>query len=355
MRWAISGRDNAIRSRRAHEWPERGGFDGVVTGLLRRLIGGLVWLAFVVIIALGAAGIVTGMDHPPGTATRGDLTAAGDAHVTPLLDAAQADLSGLADQVEALGAQARRALAALNGSDAATAQAAVAEGDRLVADAAARTTALRRELAAVPYVGTPQAGLTISDAVMARHAALVAALDATDGLDVAWTRLTIGSVAATSMSGLLAEHDRLVGLAVGLGRLAKYTDAIKLLDQAQLQIAAARVLRDQLVATVDVSVLDQWLDRDAGYDVALRDLYKAISKVGKRVTDATRAAVKAEAQARARLPADGRGLVIIMADIGRGGMNGAVIAIEEARAKLTDALDAGMVVPSGEPTPTGGS
>ena len=67
-------------------------------------------------IALGAAGIVTGMDHAPGTPARADVTAAGDAEVTPLLDAAQADLSALAGQVEALGSQARGALAALNRS-----------------------------------------------------------------------------------------------------------------------------------------------------------------------------------------------------------------------------------------------
>ena len=326
-----------------------------MTRLLRRLIGGLIWLLIVVVIAMGAAGIVTGMDRSPGTDARADLTAAGDAEVTPLLDAARDHLAGLADQVEALGTQARGALAALNSSDPATGQAAIAEGDRLVADVIARTAAIRRELAAVPYVGTPDAGLTVSDPVVARHAALVAALDATDGLDYSWARLTIGSVAATKMSALLAEHDRLVGVAAGQGRLAKYTDAIKTLDQAATQISDARILRDQLVATVEVSVLDQWLDRDAAYDTALRNLYAAISKVGKKVTDATKAAVKAEAEARARLPPDGRGLVIIMADIGRGGMNGAVIAIEEARAKLTDALDAGAAAPGDEPTPSGGS
>ena len=59
-----------------------------------------------------------------------------------------------------------------------------------------RTQLLRSALADVPYVGTPEAGLTVSDAVVARHAALVAALDATDGLDLAWTRLSSGSVAA---------------------------------------------------------------------------------------------------------------------------------------------------------------
>lgn len=320
---------------------------------LRRFAGGIVWLAIIVVIALGAAGIVTGLDHAPGSAARADLTAAGDAEVTPMLDAAEADLSALADRVEALGTQARSALAALNGADPTTGQAAIAVGDRLVVDVVARTTALRRALADVPYVGRPEAGVTISDAVVARHTALVAALDATDGLDGAWARLTLGSLAATRMSGSLAEHDRLVVLAAERGRQAKYADAIKLLDQAELQIKAARDLRDKLVATVEVSVLDEWLDRSADYDVALRNLYKAISKVGKKVTDATRAAVKAEAAARARLPPDGRGLVVIMAEIGRGGMNGAVIAIEEARAKLTDALESGKAVPGDEPGATG--
>jgi hypothetical protein len=43
-----------------------------------------------------------------------------------------------------------------------------------------------------------------------------------------------------------------------------------------------------------------------------------------------------------------------MADIGRGGMNGAVIAIEEARAKLTDAIESGTASPAAEPESTEG-
>jgi hypothetical protein len=307
-----------------------------------------------VAIAFGAAGIVAAMDHAGATSSRVELTAAGDAEVTPLLDAAQTDLAALADQVAALGAQARAALAALNAADPTVGETAITQGDALVRDVVARTAALRRELAAVPYVGTPAAGLTVSAAVVARHAALVAALDATDGLDAAWTRLTVGSVSATRMSALLAEHDRLVGLAADRGVHAKYADAIKLIDQAETQITAARALRDQLAITVDVSVLDEWLARNDDYDVALRTLYVEISKVSRVVTAATRAAVKAEAAARARLPTDTRGLVVIMADIGRGGMNSAVIAIEGARATLADALDAGTPDASGEPTPSDG-
>jgi hypothetical protein len=315
----------------------------------RSLLAGAAWLTIIVVIALGAAGIVGAMDHPPGTAARAELTAAGDAEVTPLLDAADTNLSALADQVDALGAQARGALAAMNGSDPTAGDAAIKNGDVVVADVIARTAALRDQLAAVPFVGSPDAGLTLSDAVVARQAALVAALDATDGLDVAWARLTSGSVAATRMSVLLAKHDSLAAAAADRGVHARYADAIKLLDQARAQISAAKALRNDLVATVDVTVLDQWLSRNDDYDIALRKLYVEISKVGPRVTAATRAAVKAEAATRARLPADRRGLEIIMAEIGRGGMNRAVIAIEEARAKLADALDNGTAAPSGQP------
>jgi hypothetical protein len=316
---------------------------------LRSLLGALVWVLIIVVIALGAAGIVAAMDQPPGAPGRADVTAAGDAQVTPLLDAAQGDLSALADQVEALGVQARGALAALNGADPKVSDAAIARGDALVADVAARTVALRRELAAVPYVGTPSAALVISDAIVARHAALVAALDATDGLDFSWARLSIGAVAATKMSVTLAAHDRLVAQAADRGVHAKYAAALKLLDQATAQLALAHGVRDQLVSTVDVSVLDDWLKRNADYDIALRNLYIAISRVGKTVTPATRAAVKAETAARGRLPPDTRGLVIIMADIGRGGMTGAVIAIEDARAKLSAAIDAATPAASDQP------
>ena len=143
----------------------------------------------------------------------------------------------------------------------------------------------------MPYVGTPAAGLSVSDAVVARHAALVAALDATDGLDADWNRLTVGAVAASNMSRILAEHDRLVVAAADRGIRAKYADAIKVLDRAKAQITAARALRDSLSATVDVTVLDEWLTRNEKYDVALGNLYKAISKVGSKVTKATHAAV----------------------------------------------------------------
>lgn len=321
-----------------------------MTGSTRRILSTLAWFAIIVAIALGAAGLVTGMDHQGGRLGHGELTSAGDARLTPMLDGAQAELVTLSDEVEALGTQARGALAALNGSDPSAVDAAMAEGDRLVADLARRTAALRQELAVMPYVGTAGSALVVSDAIEARHAALTHALDATEGLDFEWARLSIGSVSASRMSALLAEHDRLVGLAIERGRQAHYADAAPFLDQADGQILAARTLRDQLANTVDVTVLDQWIERNADYDKALRTLYVEIAKVGRKTSTGLKNAIAAEKAAAARLPPDTRGLVIIMAEIGRGWMNGAVIDIEEARGKLSTALDAASAGPSADPS-----
>lgn len=321
---------------------------------VRPVIGGVIWVAIILVISLGAAGLVTALDHPPGSTGRTDFAGPGDAEVTPQLDAAEAAVAALAAQVDALSTEARAALAALNGADPVAGEAAIEHGDHLVSGIITRSALLRRALGDVPYVGTPEARLTVSDAVVARHATLVAAVDATDDLDLAWERLTLGSVAATNMSRMLAEHDRLVVAAADRGVNARYASAIKVLDEAKAQIAGARLLRDRLSATVDVTVLDEWLARNEDYDIALQKLYTALSKVGTRVTKATRVAIAAEAEARARLPRDTRGLIVIMAEIGQGGMSRAVIAIEEARAKLTDALDAGTPDPSDGPQGTDG-
>lgn len=307
---------------------------------VRRILAAVVWLVLVAAIALGAAGLVSGADHPPGTPARPELTYVRDREVEAVLEIASGQLVELADQVAALGVQARGALAALNGTETSTVTAAIAEGDRLLDEMLAQAATLRRELAGAPYLARTDTALLVSDGIVARHAALAAALDGTVGLQAAWVRLTTGSVAAIQLSTLLAQHDRQVTEAAELGRAARYEDAMARLGEANATIEDARALRDQLANTVDVTILDQWLDRNAAYDVALRGLYAAYSKVGSKVTDELRDAIAAEAAARRNLPPDTRGMVVIMAEISRGGMNGAVIAIEEARGRLTSAIDA---------------
>jgi hypothetical protein len=306
----------------------------------------IIWLVLVVAIALGGAGLVSGADHFPtagdevGTRARPELTWSHDQEVDASLDAISGRLAALADEVAALGIQARGALAAINGTETSTVEAAIAEGDRLLDRLRSETMSLHLALADVPYVGRTDTALLVSNALVARHAALAAALDETGGLQAAWNRLTSGSVAAIRLSTLLAEHDTQVTDAAALGRAARYEDAMARLDDATATIDAARTMRNQLANTVDVSVLDEWLDRLSRYDVALHDLYAAYSKVGEKVPAELADAKAAEKAARANLPPDPRGMVAIMAEISRGGMTGAVIAIEEARGRLTAALAA---------------
>lgn len=316
----------------------------------RRTIGALAWLAAAIAIALGAAGLVTAMDAPPSGGSRPELTSGGDAEVTPVLDEAEAALADLAEDVDALGAQARAALAALNGTDLETVEAAVASGDEIIERIRRTRLVVAATLAEVPRIGTPEAGYTVSPAVVERHGRLHDALASTDHLEGAWARLTTGSVAASRLGAELAAHDEAVLAAAEHGRDAEYEEAIETLDDADAAIAAARELRDRLAATVDVSTLDEWLDRNAEYDVALRRLYAALQDVGGRVTADVREAIDAERVAAERLPPDARGLVVIMAEIGRGGMNSAVIAIEEARGRLAEALsEPGALSPTPPP------
>ena len=305
---------------------------------VRSLPAALAWLVAVLAIALGAAGLVTAMDAPPAGRERPELTVRGDAIVDPALDAIESELATLSADVDALGTQARGALASLVGSDMTTVDGAIAAGDGLMVQVTLRVATIRQALAEVPLIGTPQARYQVSSTVRDRYDRLRAAVAEVDGLDGAWARLTTGSVAASRLSTLLAAHDQAVLSAAGLGRDAKYKEAVETLDGADAAISDSRRLRDVLANTVDVVVLDQWLDRNAGYDVALRGLYQALDDVGGRVTRAVREAIDAEKAAKERLPGDSRGLILIMGEIGRGGMNGAVIAIEQARGRLADAL-----------------
>ena len=297
------------------------------------------WLVLASLFSAGAAGIVTGMEHQPGSAARPELTWTADETARVALDASQADLAALESELEALGIQARGALAALAGQDLETVQAAIDEGGGLVTRIRFASAAIRSDLALVPGVNGPTARLTTSDAVRARHAAMIEALDATEGLGEAWARLTAGAPAAARMSQLLADHDRIMGEAILEGRDARYGPAIERIDEAAVTLGEARRLRDALANTVDVDVLDEWLNRNLAYENALRDLYAALRESGGRRTADVRDALEAHEAARRQLPPDARGLVVIMAEIGRGGINGAVIGIEEARGRLATALE----------------
>jgi hypothetical protein len=305
---------------------------------MRQIALAIAWLVAVIVIAFGAAGIVAGMDAAATTGSYPWQTARDDGPVVKQLDSIASQLEDVSLELDALGVQARGALSALVANDQTRAATALETGDALVSDIREQSLRIGLALSDVPLIGTPAADYRLGPAVRERHARLVAALAETRGLDQAWARLAVGSASASQLSGLLAKHDETVLRAAAKGRDAEYAEALKILDDADALIADSRALRNRLANTIDVSTLDEWLDRSEGYDVALRDLYDALRKSEGRVTATVRRAMTDERKARDRLPPDTRGLVVIMAEIGRGGMNGAVIAIEQARGELADLL-----------------
>jgi tetratricopeptide (TPR) repeat protein len=310
-----------------------------VIARLRRLLLALAWLAVIVVMALGGAGVVAQWSHPPGTPARAELTWHGDQAVGPALDTAQADLRAIGDQVDHLSVLARGALAALTADDQEQFAAALGEGGDTARAIAAASTALRADLVALPG-DLPTDQISYGSDVRARRAAMLDALDSTSGLARSWASLTIGSLAASDLISLLTSHDVTVAAAASQGRDAEYPAALSTLAEAVTKLDDAADIRNRLENTTDVDTLDQWISRNRRYDEALIALYTALRDSGGLVNDAVRDAFREEGAARAILPPDTRGLVVIVAEIGRGGLNQAVIAIEQARGRLTMALEA---------------
>jgi hypothetical protein len=321
--------------------------------MARRIIAAIAWLAVVLAISLGVAGLVSAMTPPPGTAGRPELTVAGDRANRPVLDSAESELRSLSPDVDRLGELARGALAAMNNSDAGTLDAILAEGSALATAIHDRGDAVELRLAAVPAVGSGVA-LRLSPETQARRSALADAAAATGGVGDAWTRLADGALSAVRVSTALTDHDTNAGEAAKAGRAGDYAGALEQLGRAEARLAEASALRDRLRNTVDVAVLSTWIERNTAYDAALRSLWQALVDSDGRLTPAVHAAIDAEANARKLLPPDTRALVVILGEIGRGGLNQAVTAIEDARGRMATALaDASDTVSADGAAPAG--
>lgn len=317
---------------------------------IRSVLLALAWLGVAALVALGGAGIVASMDHVPGTAARPELTWAGDAAAGPALDAATETLEQLAADMDAFGTSARLGLAQVAAGSTDGLQETIAAGT-IQLDAVKRGAAkLEASLAQVPGVG-PGAELRLSAETRDRFEKLAGTSGLTAGIEADWAVFAERALDAAGLTALLAAHDQQTGSAVREGSAAHYREALEALDASDATLAEARAARDRLMSTTDVSALTEWLDRNAEYDRALRDLYGSLLTSRGRVTPPVRRAFEAERIAYERLP-DARGLVVIMADVSQGGLNQTVISIEEARGALDAALDEQRPVPEA-PTPSG--
>lgn len=308
--------------------------------LVWRALRGIFWTALFAILAAGGAGLVGQAWHPPGSPVRAELTYPGDLALNSRLDAAIAGLAEIADEVESLADAAKTALAEVTNRDPTSLREAVDRGGASAATIEARAAELRLALADLPGAG-PTATIDYSNATLVRRSNVLAAIDAASGLAVYWRQVAARATETANLMALISRHDQTVLAAAADGRDSRWQRAVRTLDEALLVVADVQTVRARLIAGADGTVLDEWIRRNRDYDTALRNLYRALhdcSCPGGPFTVEVQFAYRDEGLAREQLPPDRRTIIVIVSEVTRGGLTEAVIAIDDARGRIDDAL-----------------
>ncbi len=318
---------------------------------LMRAARGIVWTFLFAVLAAGAAGLVAQATHPPGSPARADLTAEGDAALNARLDQASLRLQAISDDVDSLAASAKAALEELSGTDQTAVQASLEQGNQAADTIDTAAHAVLAGLAGLPG-DEPDAVLHFGNDTLARRAAVLAALDAAAGLKASWLVVTTQALQASDLLALIGDHDQVVLNAAAQGRSRQYGPAATTLNDAILDVANVKEQRDKLIADTGPTVLDEWIERNRNYDLALQALYVALEQSHGKVTVKVQAARRLEREAFAQLPPDRRTIIVIVAEVARGGLTQAVLAIEDARGRIDDALAEAGNQPSRSGGPT---
>jgi hypothetical protein len=297
----------------------------------------LAWLLVALLIAAGAAGIAAGADHPPGDATRPELTWRADAAFTSALGDLDAPLGALAADVDALAGVARDALVDTVARRDDLVAADLQRGDGLVASIERRAAEVHGLVDGLPIGAQPGA---LGDASQLKLEAAIDAVAAVEPLPSSWRALADSTLPPLGVARLIDEHDRATFDATQEGVAGRFLPALDGLDSAGGVLGEIRSLRTGLPPTADVSTLTAWLEVADTYDHALAALYHELVISGGQMTDAAKAALAEVEQAQTRLPPDARAVTVIMGELAQGGLNQAAIAIEEARGALAAAIAA---------------
>jgi len=309
--------------------------------ILRRLGRGVAWTVLLALLAASGAGLLGETFHAPGGPARAELTWAGDSTIDVQLDAAAQQLGVIADDVNDLAADAKTALGEVASSDPSRLRAALEHGGAVATKIDEQTKALRTSLVGLPGDG-PTAAIEYSNATLVRRAAILAAVDAAAGVAGEWQSVTGRAVDAAEVTSLISHHDQTVVAAAQLGVAGKYADTQPLLDEALDSIDQIHDLRVRLIASTDRTVLDEWIDRNTTYDKALEALYKALVKSKGKITLEVQAARRDEQIAFNNLPPDRRTIIVIVSEVARGGLTQAVLSLEDAHARIDDALNGAL-------------
>lgn len=303
--------------------------------------GAVAWTMLSIAVSLGGAGIVSQLAHVPGGPQRQELTWAADESLKVRLDAAAASLTDIASNVDRMADAAKAALGSVASVDPTTLQNNLERGNGAAVLIAQATKALESSLAGLPGDG-PDAAYTFSNPTLVRRAQILAALDAAMTLADSWTSVTARSLDAARAAGLLNAHNQQVFDATRLVTAdpahPNYADAVAKLDTAKITLQDITSLRDLIVAGGDTNVLDAWIQVNQAFDDELQGLYKALVASHGRNTIVVQAHYREEQAALNNLPKDNGAIVVIVAQIAEGGLNQAVLAINDAQGRIEGAL-----------------
>jgi hypothetical protein len=305
--------------------------------LLRRTLRGAGWTIVFTTFAVGAAGLIGESFHPAGSLARAELTYSGDAALAARLDAATTQLQAISANVDELAADAKSALEEVASTDPTRLRDALARGGQAATAIATQTRDLKESLADLPGDG-PDAVLQFSNATLVRRASIIAALDAATSLASLWQTVTGGAANAAHLINLIDTHDQTVLAAAAEGRDHHYKTGATILGTALETIGQVQQLRATMIAGTGDTVLDEWISRTSNYDRALQALYLALVKSHGVVTLDVQAKRRDERAAFSQLPPDRRTIIVIVSEVARGGLTEAILAIDEAHARIDDAL-----------------
>lgn len=305
---------------------------------LGRALRGVGWTIVFAGLAAGAAGLVGEAWHPPGGPARPELTWTGDHTLGARLDEATTDLTAISAEVDRLAAEAKSALEEVASVDATALRESLSRGATTATAIDAATRDLRDALVGLPG-DEAAAPMLYDNDTLVRRAAILSAVEAAASLQARWSAVTARATDAAQLTTLIATHETTVIGAAAKGADAKYLAAADDLDEAMKTLDAILALRVKLISDPSTTVLDEWVDRWRTYDTALRNLYVALKAAkGNPHAVEVQSARREERAALAQLPPDRRTIIVIVAEVARGGLTQAVIAIEEAHGRIDEAL-----------------
>jgi hypothetical protein len=310
------------------------------------------WTTLLVLIALGGAGLAVAADRPQNPVQRPELTWRADHAAEPWIKAVADELRSVEADVTDLSEEGRAVLGELQALDLERMRASITAGD---------TTSTDMEAAIQRLQGVHNDALAEIDewrlgpATSAVLEQLNTALASANLVSGYWHGLTTEANRVAGLVDAFLRHDGLVFRATTAGRQSNWDDALAFLDQATGPLTQAASVRDALAPTVDVSTLDDLIDRYRAYDGALTAVYTYLRDGGRQQGlefDSLQAAVD---QAQAALPGDTTAMSVIVSDAAGPSVTDALVAIESAHGDILAALsavdDAYGALPGATPSP----